>query len=571
MTTATLTDILIVMAMAAAITLIFGRLRLPTLVGLFVAGALAGPNALGLIKSSEEVEALAEVGVIFLLFALGLEFSFRRMMPLARVILIAGPLQVLLTGALGAGVGLAFGRPASQSIVLGMLVALSSTAVVLKSLSERAQIDSPMGRNTLGILIFQDILVVPMMLVLPLLAGGTLETSWSPLAIAGIAVGVIALVIIGTKWVAPRLLYEAARSRSADVFLMVVVTICFAVAALSARLGLSLALGAFLAGLIISESEYSSQALGYIMPFRNLLMSFFFVSVGMLLDLGFLGRYWWMVLLGALGLMLAKTLTGTISVLAVRYPLRTALGTGMALSQVGEFSFILAAVAVSKSLLPRELEQGFLAVAVLTMAVTPVVLARAEGAYRLVSKLGLPLWLTSGRALGPAKVPARSGHLLIIGYGLNGRNLARAARECDLPYAVIEMNPRTVREEIARAEPLYFGDATNDAVLLEAGAARAKAAAVVIGDPAATRGIVAQLRRLNPSLYIIARTRFISEVRPLYNLGASDVVPEEFETSIEIFRRTAGYLALPHEEIERLEAAIRDDHYVLLRRAQEDD
>jgi CPA2 family monovalent cation:H+ antiporter-2 len=248
-----------------------------------------------------------------------------------------------------------------------------------------------------------------------------------------------------------------------------------------------------------------------------------------------------------------------------------ALGTGLALSQIGEFSFVLAAVAATKSLLPRELEQGLLAVAVLTMAVTPLVIGRTEAAYRLVSKLRLPSRLLSGRSIGPAKVAARSDHLLIIGYGINGRNLARAAREFGLPYAVVEMNPRTVREEIARNQPLYFGDATNDAVLLEAGASRAKAAAVVIGDPIATRGIVAQLRRLNPTLHIIARTRFIAEVQPLYDLGASDVVPEEFETSIEIFHRTAEYFALPHDEVERLEEAIREDQYVLLRRAQEDD
>ncbi|MFH0915419.1 MAG: cation:proton antiporter [bacterium] len=571
MTTATLTDIVIVMAVAVVVTLIFGRLHLPTLVGLFVAGALAGPNTFGLIKDGEQVQALAEVGVIFLLFTLGLEFSFRRMMRLARVILVAGPLQVLLTGAAGAGVALALGRSGPQSMVLGMLVALSSTAVVIKTLSERGEFDTPLGRNTLGILIFQDILVVPMMLVLPLLAGTGLATSWNPITVVAVAVGVIAAVIVVTKWVAPRLLYEAARSRSADVFLMAVVAICFAIAALSARLGLSLALGAFLAGLIISESVYSHQALGYIMPFRNLLVSFFFVSVGMLLDLRFLAGYWWMVVLFVVGLMIVKTITGTIAVVALRYPLRLALGTGMGLSQAGEFSFVLAAVAASHSLLPRDLEQGFLAVAVLTMAVTPIVMAQAGRVYRLVEKLRLPRWLTVGMTMKAADRPALADHLLIVGYGLNGRNLARAAREFGFPYAVVEMNPETVRRETAHAEPIYFGDATNEAVLSRAGATRARAAAVVIGDAAATRSIVAQLRRLSPSLHIIARTRFLSEVQPLYILGADDVVPEEFETSIAIFYSTARHFALPEEEIERLAATIRDDHYVLLRRAQEDD
>ncbi|MBN1630834.1 MAG: cation:proton antiporter, partial [Thermoleophilia bacterium] len=367
----TLTDIIIVMAAAVVVTLIFGRLRLPTLVGLFVAGVLIGPHAFGLIKSPESVEELAEIGVIFLLFTLGLELSFRRMARLARVLLIAGPLQVILTGAIGMGVGFAFGLTTAESVVLGMLVALSSTAVVLKTLTERAEIDTPVGRNVLGILIFQDILVVPIMLVLPLLGGQEPDISMSAPVLVAVAVGMVALVIVLAKWVVPRVLYEAARARSADLFLMVVVAICFAVAALSAWLGLSLALGAFLAGLIISESEYGHHSLGLVMPFRNLLVSFFFVSVGMLLNPAFLAGHWWMVLLGAIGLMLVKTITGTIAVRAVRYPLRVAFCSGLALSQIGEFSFVLAAVAVSSSLLPEDLRQGFLAVAVLTMAVTP--------------------------------------------------------------------------------------------------------------------------------------------------------------------------------------------------------
>lgn len=569
--TGTLTDILIVMAVAVVVTLVFGRLRLPTLVGLFVAGALIGPNTFGPIKSAESVEVLAEVGVIFLLFTLGLEFSFKRTARLARVILIAGSLQVLLTGAVGLGVGFAFGLPASQAAVLGMLVALSSTAVVLKTMTERGQVDTPLGRNALGILIFQDILVVPLMLVLPLLGGKQPEIPFSAPVLVVVAVGVVAVVVVLAKWVIPWVLYEAARSRSADVFLMVVVAICFAVAALSAQLGLSLALGAFLAGLIISESEYSHHALGLVMPFRNLLVSFFFVSIGMLLDPGFLAGYWWMVLLGAIGLMLVKTITGTVAVQALSYPLRVSLGTGLALCQVGEFSFVLAAVATSNALLPGDLRQGFLAVAVLTMAVTPIVMSQSERAYRLAERLHLPRWLTAGRAVGTRAEPAYSDHLLIIGYGINGRNLARAAREFGFPHAIVEMNPQTVREEVARNEPMHFGDATNEAVLTQAGATRARAAAVVIGDPAATRGIVVQLRRMSPTLHIIARTRFVSEVKPLYDLGASDVMPEEFETSVEIFRRTAKYFALPEEEVQRLEATIRRDHYGVLRRAQENE
>jgi CPA2 family monovalent cation:H+ antiporter-2 len=563
--TGTLTDILLVLAVAVVVTLLFSRVRLPGLVGLFVAGALIGPNALGLVSSPESVEHLAEVGVIFLLFALGLEFSFKRMARLARVILIAGPLQVILTGAIGFGVGSGFGLPVPEATVLGMLVALSSTAVVLKTMTERGEVDTPLGRNALGILIFQDVLVVPLMLILPLLAGREPQVHLSAPVLVAIAIGVILLTVVFAKWVVPWVLHEAARSRSADIFLMVVVAICFAVAALSARLGLSLALGAFLAGLIISESEYSHHALGLVMPFRNLLVSFFFVSVGMLLDPSFLADYWWMVLLGVIGLMLVKTVTGTIAAQALRYPLRVSLGTGLALNQVGEFSFVLAAVATSNSLLTDQLRQGFLGVAVLTMALTPIVISLNVRVSRLADRLRLPGWLLSDRWSPRHEESIYSDHLLIIGYGMNGRNLARTARECGFPYAVVEMNPQTVRREVLRSEPIHFGDATNEMVLLRAGVTRAKAAAVVIGDASATRGIVAQLRRLNPELHIIARTRFVSEVEHLYELGANDVIPEEFESSVATFRRTAEHFALPEECIRRLETSIREDQYAVLR------
>jgi CPA2 family monovalent cation:H+ antiporter-2 len=406
-----------------------------------------------------------------------------------------------------------------------------------------------------------------MMLVLPLLAGEGIRTSWSPVTIVAVAVGVVAAIVVGTKWIAPRLLNEAARTRSADVFLMAVVTICFAVAALSASIGLSLALGAFLAGLIISESEFSHQALGYILPFRNLLVAFFFVSVGMLLDLGFLADYWWVVILGTIGLMVLKSVTGSLAVIELRYPVRVAVGTGLTLSQVGEFSFVLAAVAVRDSLLPHDLHQGFLAVAVLSMAATPIVMAQIPRLSRVLERVK-----PSGRLGRSGAEPDQSrlsDHLIIIGYGLNGRNLARAARESGVLYAIVEMNPQTVRRE-AREEPIFFGDATNEAVLAKVRVAQARAAVVVIGDPVATRSIVAQLRRLNPTLHIIARTRFLSEVQPLFALGASEVVPEEFETSIQIFGLTARYLGMSADDISRLQTTIREDHYEMLRRAQEE-
>jgi CPA2 family monovalent cation:H+ antiporter-2 len=272
--------------------------------------------------------------------------------------------------------------------------------------------------------------------------------------------------------------------------------------------------------------------------------------------------------------MMVKALTGSVAVLALRYPLRVAVGTGLTLSQVGEFSFVLAAAAAGSALLPPDLHQGFLAVAVLSMAVTPIIMGQVPRVSRLLQKTHRPAWAKAEARLSAAEREGSgatnlTGHLLIIGYGLNGRNLARAAREAQVPYAIVELNPQTVRRESA-AEPIFFGDATNEGVLAAVRAGSARVAAVVIGDPVATRSIVAQLHRLNPALHIIARTRFATEVQTLYALGADDVVPEEFETSIQIFLRTGRFLGLTDEALDRLAASIRDDNYEVLRRAQED-
>jgi CPA2 family monovalent cation:H+ antiporter-2 len=559
-----LTDVLIILAVAVAVSLVFARLRLPLLVGLFAAGALLGPHGFALVKDPTRVEALAEVGVVFLLFALGLEFSFGRLLHLGRSMLVAGPVQVLLTAIIAAGVALAAGGSATEAVVLGALVSLSSTAVVLRTLDERQETASPHGRNALGILIFQDILFVPLIVIVPLVGGQPPETGLDPVVLAGAAAGLVVAVIVGTRWLVPWLLRTVAQTRSSDVFLLTVVAICLGIAALTARLGLSLALGAFLAGLIISE-EYSHQALGYILPLRNVLVSFFFVSIGMLLDLQFLASTWWIVVLAAIGVVVVKSLTGTVAVLVLRYPLRSAIATGVSLAQVGEFSFVLAALASGAGLLSAGLRQSFLAVAVLTMAVTPLVMAVGPKLGALVAAHGFPQWLAEGRGTGVTSEPSLFDHLLIIGFGMNGRNLAQAARATDLPYAIIEMNPKTVADEVRQGEPIIFGDADNEGVLRKAGASRARVAAVVIGDPAAARAIVSRLRRTNPALHIILRTRFIAEVDQLYRLGADVVVPEEFETSVAIFSRTLRRFGTPQEEVEHWLNRFRCDHYELLR------
>jgi CPA2 family monovalent cation:H+ antiporter-2 len=349
-----------------------------------------------------------------------------------------------------------------------------------------------------------------------------------------------------------------------------ILAICFTVAFLTHALGLSLALGAFYAGLIISETEYSHETLGHIIPFRDVFTSLFFVSIGMLLDVRFLAHQPAQIALIALAVMTLKILLAGAVVLLLGFPLRTALMSGLALCQVGEFSFILFMKGTEFGLLGARFYQFFLDVSVLTMGITPFIMAGAPRLADIFLKFPMPGILKTGffRGLGEDKIRLKEklkDHLVIVGFGLNGRNLARAARVAGIPYVVIEMNPQTVRSERENGEPVYYGDASQEAVLEQADIKNARAAVIAISDPVATRKITATARRENPKLFIVVRTRFLSEMRRLYDLGANEVVPEEFETSIEIFSRILAKYLVPRDEIEKLIIEARAEGYQMFR------
>ncbi|MDP6037142.1 MAG: cation:proton antiporter, partial [Candidatus Latescibacteria bacterium] len=346
-----LNDIVIIFGLAIAVLFICYRLRVPAVVGFLLTGILVGPYGFGLVKAVHEVEVLAEIGIVLLLFTIGIEFSFERLLQIRKSVLMGGSLQVLLTFLATLFISKRFGQAFGEAVFIGFLVALSSTAIVLKLIQERAEVDSPHGRTTLGILIFQDIIIVPMILVTPLLAGATGNLVETLFVLLGKGIGIILLVMISAKWIVPRVLYQIARTRNQEVFLLSVVVIGLGVAWLTSMAGLSLALGAFLAGLIISESEYSHQALGNILPFRDVFTSFFFVSIGMLLDVGFLFQQPVTIVLIALGVLVLKSSIAFFVTVLLGLPFRTAILVGMALSQVGEFSFILSRTGVEHGLL----------------------------------------------------------------------------------------------------------------------------------------------------------------------------------------------------------------------------
>ncbi len=571
------TDILIVFTIALIVGLVFNRIKVPPLVAFILTGIIVGPYGFSLIQSEEQVTALAEIGIILLLFTIGLEFSFKELWKIRLIAMVGGALQVGLSFAFFCGLALLFGWPAGEAILMGFLLSLSSTAIVLKILHERGEIDSPHGSIALGILIFQDLAAIPMIMAIPFLASTTLFSIEPLLSSTDLVwlvfqdIAIVVTLIVSAKWFIPRILYEIAKTKNQEMFLLFVILICFGVAWLVSFTGVSLAIGALLAGLIISGSEYSHQAVSIVLPFRDIFTSFFFISVGMLLNIHFALANIWLVIFLILVVVVAKTLLATAAPLALGYPLRTAALSGLALAQVGEFSFIIAQSGMVAGILPVDTYQMFLAIALVTMAATPFVL---DFGHPLTSRLcripALAVIAQGSCGVDDGKHhPERKDHLVIIGYGVTGQNLARAARHGNIPRAIIELNPDLVTEARLEGEPVIFGDATSDGVLNHAGIQAARIAVIAINDPVAIRKITAQVRRLNAGITIIVRTRYVSEMEVLYIMGADEVIAEEFETSVEIFTVVLHKYFIPRDQIETFIGEVRASGYQMLRKRSE--
>ncbi|MBN2284693.1 MAG: cation:proton antiporter [Deltaproteobacteria bacterium] len=561
-----LQDIIIIFILSIAVILVCLRLRIPSIVGFLITGILAGPHGFGLVGAVHEVKLLAEIGIVILLFTIGMEFSLKRLLSMEKLVLAGGSLQVVLTIIAVFLLAGMVGRPLNEALFMGFLISLSSTAIVLKLLQEKAEVESPRGRTSLGILIFQDIAVVPMMLMTPFLTGAGSFTVQPLILLALKITGIVFLVLAGARWIVPNILYHVARTRNREIFLLTIIAVCLGVAWLTSGAGLSLALGAFLAGLIISESEYSHQAVGNIIPFRDVFTSFFFVSIGMLLDVGFFLNQPGLIVLVTLGLLLLKTATGTLASIILGVPFRIALLTGFTLCQIGEFSFILSEAGLKTGLIPEQIYQLFLACTIISMAATPFILASAPRMTERILRVPFPARLVAGfHPLPEPEEPVTKGHLVIIGFGVNGRNVAKAAEMAGIPYAVIEMNPETVRREQERGLPIYYGDATQEEVVRMVNVREARIAVIAINDPAATRRITEVVRRQGPAVHLIVRTRFVNEMKPLIDLGADDVIPEEFETSVEIFSRVLAHYLIARDDIERFVSDIRSEGYEMFR------
>ncbi|MEO6308512.1 MAG: cation:proton antiporter [Nitrospiraceae bacterium] len=568
-----LANLLVIFTASIAVVFVFHQFRLPSIAGFLVAGALIGPFGLNLISDIGTVQALAEIGIVLLLFTIGIEFSLVHLVSMRRLMFLAAPIQVggvLLIAWLGAMLA---GLSWQQGVFWGFLFSLSSTAIVLKTLAERGESDSIHGRATIGILVFQDLAVVPMMLLTPILGGQSDGSGLAILLTLGESILVVALVIAGAWYLVPKVLGHIVRSRSRELFLLTIIVSCLGIAWLSSLGGLSLALGAFIAGLVISESEYSHQAMAEVLPFRDSFNSLFFVSIGILMD--------WRVLLAhplpVVGLLvtvlLVKFVAGAGAVLLAEIPLRSAIMVGIALAQVGEFSFLLAQQGQESGFLRGDPYQIFLAVSVLSMIVTPFLMQWSPHlARRVEAWQRLRHWLPSRTTAHVLQTEGKQirvkDHVIIVGYGLNGRNLARVLGETEIPYLALDLDGDTVSREAKHGVPVYYGDGTNPNVLRHMKVEDAKVLVVAISDPFITRRAVQVAKGLNPKLHVVVRTRYLRELEELHQLGADDVVPEEFETSIEIFALVLRTYKMPQDFVTEKANQVRREGYALLRRSE---
>ena len=562
-----LRDVLVLFILGVGVVLIADRFRLPPIVGFLITGVLCGPFGFGRVSDTHGIEAIAEIGVMLLLFTVGIEFSIPQLRRIRTFLLLGGGLQVGLTLALAGGAAAALGASWNVAIFVGMLVSLSSTAIVLRLLADRMEVDSPQGRSAIGILIFQDLCVVPMVLATPFLAGQDAGLTGAMLTV-GKAMLFIAAAALAARFVIPPLLEHVVRTRKREVFLLTILLICLGSAWASAAVGLSLALGAFIAGLILSESEYNHQALSEVLPLREVFFSLFFVSIGMLFDIRTVLSEPLLVMGAITVVILLKGLINTGIAWSLGQSLRVALLGGLSIAQIGEFAFVLAKVGVGVQLLDEPSYQLFLAVAVGTMALTPLLFS---GAPKLASFLErrVPAGLARGRAIAGI-TPDESGarledHVIIVGFGMNGRNVARVLRTVQIPFVAIELNPDTVRTERAKGTPIIYGDSTRREVLEHAGIHRARVLVIGISDLLASRASADAARRLNSDLHIIVRSRYVQEMEHLYAVGTNEVVAEEFETSIEIFSRVLQRFLVPQDIIERSIVEVRRDGYEMFR------
>jgi CPA2 family monovalent cation:H+ antiporter-2 len=569
--------LVLLLVVACVVLLVLNRLRLPPTIGYLLSGVLLGPHVMGMLAEGDTVSTIAEIGVILLMFTIGLEFDARYFLRIRRVAIGGGLTQILLTVLAALLAGTAFGWSIRTSLFVGCIIALSSTAVVLKSMMKQGSLDTLPGRLTVAVLIMQDLAIVPMMILLPIRGSSTSEISLNLAGAIGRAALLLALTFVLTRYLMPRFLHLIAGGRSQELFLLMTMAICLGMAWVSHLLGVSYALGAFLAGVIIGGTDFAHQINADIIPFRDVFSGVFFVAMGMLLDPAYVVSAWPAVLVLVAIILVGKTAITGLAVSAFGHPPGISLQVGFNLAQVGEFSFLIAQMGWRQNLIGEEIYKLAIAASVISMMVAPLLIqvsprlstALARIAVRLlpgVERLGRS---SAGIKAGPAP-PSLSGHVVILGYGTVGRALGDVLLANRVPFLALELDPDYVREGRRHAHPVHYGDANSEGLLRRVGVDRARYLVVTLPDAVLERAIIKRARAMNPGLFILARSRRGTEDDSFYLDGADEVVTETFEAGIEFIARILRRLNLPKQEVERQVGRARGSRYEFIRRNEFD-
>lgn len=568
-----LDELVLVFGAAVFVTILFQRLRIPAVIGMIATGILLGPMCFGIVYQSEVINALAELGVVMLLFTIGLEFSLEELKSLKRLVLVGGPLQIVLTAfAISVLIGtllqiFGIGVPVRTAILIGLVCSVSSTAICVKMLRERGQLGLLHGRASMGILIFQDLALVPLVIIISMLDPSASITLGSIiLKLGGFAIGTVLLVLL-FRFILPRLVGLVDRAGTPEILTLGALFVCFGSAFITAQIGLSMALGAFLAGAIIAGTDHGHRIGRSIEPMRDALTSVFFVSVGLLLNLH--GSQLWFALAGALAILVIKSIVITFVLLILRMPVRTALITGLVLSQVGELSFVLAEMGRSHGLLTETGFQSMLVAIVTTMIATPTIIIMApwlaKQAAPVLSFVPLP---EKSRPLdevesGAAVMDDDPIDVAIIGFGVVGNNVADVLRATKIPYRVLDMNRERAAREREAGEPVIAGDGTDAHDLTRLGVLSAKVVVVAINDQTAVVDTVHAIRSIRKDCCVIVRSRFALQAEDLAEAGADVVIIEEFEASIQVLVELLTRLGVDKGIVAKQEEILRRDRYTV--------
>lgn len=563
-----LQNVAMILITAVIVLLIFNKLKLPTMIGLFITGIVIGH----VINDTSMISTLSELGVVFLLFIIGLEFSIEKFSAIKHYALFGGILQVSLTTILVTLLGLGLGLALNSAIFLGFLVAFSSTAIVMKIMQQKHLNHSVQGRVTLGILIFQDIAVIVVILITPLLGGQSIELHTFPELLIKL-IGVAILIVIGAKWFIPLALKDAAKTKNRDLFMLLTLFICMGTTFATSLIGIGPELGAFLAGLLISNTEYSHQTLGYIQPFQDVFMSLFFISIGLMVNLHlFLYNIGIILALTAIILIIkfaATLLTGIV----LKLPNKISISIAILLSQIGEFSFVLAREGMTYGLMTQRFFSIFLGVSILTMSVSPFLQKFTPQITKLLSKSSyfqeegelktLPEELTEAQPI--------KDHVILVGMGRVGKQMTKACNQFNVPILAVDMNPIVVEQQQNLGVPIIYGNASNENVLKQLRVTSAQCIVISASTYEGTLNTIDAARRLNPDIHIIVRTKYLKNIEEVIEAGADEVIPKEFETSILMFTRIMDYYNKDMDEIADAVNDLRSDNYDAFRSVSSED